>query len=132
MDIGVVITIIFAVVGLGLIVFDVLKRKKCSEKVRAECIAVDTRRSGSSGGGRQTAYCPTWEIEYDGRRIELKPGGYSSKHVAVGHHRTLRINPDNPEEFLDPSSGLLLIGIGFVVIGIVGTVAQLTGGLTPQ
>ncbi|MCR4657095.1 MAG: hypothetical protein K5770_12835 [Lachnospiraceae bacterium] len=125
---GIVITIIFAVVGIGIIVFDVLKRKRCSVTVRAECIAVDSRRSGNSGGGRQTTYNPTWEIEYDGRRIELKANSYSSRHVAVGHHRNLRINPENPEEFLDPSGGLLLIGIGFVVIGILGTVVQLTGG----
>ncbi len=127
--IGIVITIIFAAVGIVLIVFDVMKRKRCSEKVRAECIAVDSRRSGNSSGGRQTTYNPTWEIEYDGRRIQLKSNSYSSRYTAVGHHRNLRINPDNPEEFLDPSSGLLIIGIGFVVIGILGTIVQLTGGI---
>ena len=128
---GIVITALFAVVGIVMIVFDVLKRRKCSERVSAECVSVDSHSSRGSNGKRSRTYSPTWEIEYNGRRITLSSNNYSSKYVAVGHHRTLRINPDNPEEYLDPSSGMLLIGIGFVAIGIIGTVVQLTGGSVP-
>ncbi|MCR5790074.1 MAG: DUF3592 domain-containing protein [Lachnospiraceae bacterium] len=122
-----VITILFAVIGIVLIVFDLLKRKRCSEKVRAECIAVNTSRSHDSNGRGKRTYNPTWEIEYNGRTITLGSNSYTSKYVAPGHHRTLRINPDNPEEFMDPSGGTLIIGIGFFVLGIIATVLVFTG-----
>ena len=104
------------------------KRKRCSETVRAECVSVDMSHTRDGNGRSKRTYNPTWEIEYDGRRIRLSSNNYTQKHVAIGHHRNLRINPDHPEEFMDPSGGTLIIGIGFVVIGVIATVIQFTAG----
>lgn len=76
-------------------------------KRSADCtLAVDARvvEMEKSTGSDKNTYRPVYGFEYGGQSYEVHGHAYTnSEKYAVGQSVMLKINPDQPEEFVDPA-----------------------------
>ena len=82
---------------LWLIIRRIVKRCRCTVKVRAIC--VDHKRRYN-----KPTYTPIYEIYWQGNKIQVNNsvyiGRFGKLRPAVGKEVWLRINPNNPLEFI--------------------------------
>lgn len=109
----------FLFLGIGTIYFPLKKRsylnRVCNYEIMGTVVRHDTTRSDNGN----TLYCPIYGFWYDGKDREISNYVYSNVGVReIGTKVNLKINPDNPEEFiLDGSKGYLIsIVVGFIVV----------------
>ena len=114
--------IAFVIAGLFLVIMSVKKAKRqkrlCSKEVIATVIKHGTVYDNETG--RRLHY-PIFAFEFNGNKYEVE--SQLAKNVGVkpiGTVVSLKVNPDNPEEFLDKGaySVPLILGIVFLVVSI--------------
>jgi len=114
--------IAFIVAGLFLVIMSVKKSKKqkklCCKEVEATIIKYGTTYSHDDG---TRLYYPIYIYEYNGKKYEV--ASELAKNVGkkqIGTLVKLKINPDNPEEFLDRGALIvpLFLGIMFLITSV--------------
>lgn len=114
------------IAGILMIIMPLLKRhfmlKKCTKKVIAKCIDIDSNIVHGNNGTRRV-YAPKWEYYINGKFYEHQENTYTNVRVPrVGDEHEIFVNPydanqiyrDNPYTLII----LLLLGIMFTAAGI--------------
>ena len=113
---------IFVLVGISMIVFPTLRKKKLEKICIIPIFAtiVDHDISYSDNGNK--LYAPIYEYEYGKTTYKVCTNVYSNIGVKdVGTVEELKINPNNPEEFLtnsNPSKILIIMGVLFLLFSV--------------
>lgn len=119
---------IFPVVGVLMIVnsfsqYRHLKRV-CTRDIQAKCIDIDSRlsRNNAEQGRRRKVYMPVYSIFYNEREYIIRNYNYTNLvKFEIGMYYNIKINPSNPNEFMDENSSkantlVFVLGIIFIVI----------------
>lgn len=77
--------------------------KRCSHRVDAVCTKAEETFKTINNRLRR-GYSLIYEIEFDGRNIELHEEIYPNGVRTVGETREIFVNPDDPSEFIDPTA----------------------------
>lgn len=109
----------FYMVGLVMVVRAILRTRKSTEtynvSVKAMVIDHDFKRSKSG-----KLYCPIYKFEFNGKEYQVSNHQYTNiGFKSVGEIVELKINSNNPEQFLDnviTSKVLVVIGIIWVIL----------------
>lgn len=94
--------------------------KRCSHRVDAVCTKAEETFKTINNRLRR-GYSLIYEIESDGRTIELHEEIYPNGVRTVGETREFFVNPDDPSEFVDPTAPEPLgddIGTGIVFLAV--------------
>jgi len=113
--------LIFVLAGLVMISFPIIKRQKlkkvCSETVYATIVEHDYTYNGG-----KKLYCPIYSFEFNNQKYEVSNNQYSNFGIKpIGTILRLKINPNNPNEFLDERNWYLLIiilGMCFLLMSV--------------
>lgn len=117
------IPIVFFIIGLSLMSRSIHQyyavKTKYTDKVRVECIRVNSHLSHSSG---QRMYTPVWRGWYHGKYQIFICNEFSSRKYVVGQSEEILVNPENVSEYMDSEKRMscyVIFGIGivFFVIG---------------
>lgn len=98
-------------------------QKKCTVKVRGKCVSLSGPRD--LGIKSSTAYFPTYEIEYQGKKITVtRTVGKTDGRVKLNETYDLYIDPNNPQNFVNKQDneqylGTLRLTAGFGVGAII-------------
>lgn len=122
-DWGAVIAVLFifafVLAGLVLTFIPIIQIKKSKEKWNVEVPAVIVGYDENHGDSSML-YCPIYEFDFNGKKYNVMNNHYSNVGLKeIGTIISLKINPENPEEFLDrriSSFVPMFIGIVFLVI----------------
>ena len=99
-----------------------LKKKRCTEAVRAVCIDHDSHMSRGRGY-RTMVYACIWQYTIGGRAYTACDSVYSCpKQFEVGEGTELMVNPADPSDFLRESDPTNIV---FTVIGVIIAIAGL-------
>lgn len=120
---------IFPLVGAGMIVSATCNsrhlKRVCTREVQAKCIDVESTWSPDRNGrGGRYVYMPVYSIFYNGEEKILRNYIYTNMNrFEQGEYYYIKINPDNPEEFIDSNNkkakGMsLILGVVFLVISV--------------
>ena len=92
--------------GVGLILFlahFVRKARRCSVSVDAQVTALERHEREDEEGRTVVTYRPEYTFWYEGAEYKVLSAAYTDgKQYPVGTVVTLRIDPNQPEIFLDP------------------------------
>lgn len=121
---------IFPIVGVLMIVnsfsqYRHLKRV-CTRDIQAKCIDIDSRlsRNNAEQGRRRKVYMPVYSIFYNEREYIIRNYNYTNLvKFEIGMYYNIKINPLNPNEFIDENSSkantlVFVLGIIFIVITV--------------
>ena len=105
------------------IVSGMIKKKRCTEKIRAVCIG--NRKKRSSGKHHNMVYAPIWQYIFGGRTFVHYDEVYTSpQQFQEGEGTDLLVNPNDPNDIYRSSSPLgymlTLFGVLMVVCGVLG------------
>lgn len=129
------------IMASGGVVYVVLKRIRCKEKITAVCVAVheskDSHNNTAARGNYNIfTYSHDFEFDYEGKTVRLKDAyviqhktnvSYKQRILNPGEKRQFLINPLNPAEYMDlkisgrewmimvVSSAVLLVTVGLLV-----------------
>lgn len=92
--------LVFIFAGIAMLVLPAMekrRRKKVyTEKVEATIVRYETMSHKGT-----VLYCPVYRIKYWGREREISDNSYSNfGNMEIGTELELKINPNNPEEFI--------------------------------
>lgn len=112
---------VFVLGGLMAVFMPIIRIKnlkgKCTIEVEATIIKNDFIYNG-----RHKTYCPVYEFEFNGKKYEVKNNQYTNIYVKpVGTIVNIKVNPDNPEEFLGKEVG----SIGSIVMGVITLIVSI-------
>lgn len=119
---------IFPIVGVLMIVnsfsqYRHLKRV-CTRDIQAKCIDIDSRlsRNNAEQGRRRKVYMPVYSIFYNEREYIIRNYNYTNLvKFEIGMYYNIKINPSNPNEFMDENSSKankLVFVLGIIIIVI--------------
>ena len=116
------IPIVFFIIGVSLMSRPIYRyyvvKTKYTDKVRVECIRVNSHLSHSS---RQRMYTPVWRGWYHGKYQIFTCNEFSSRKYVVGQSEEILVNPENVSEYMDSEKRLscyVIFGIGIVFLCI--------------
>jgi len=115
----------YALVGIAIFVFiifrDIYLKRACTHSCSARIVALKTKMSRRKRGGYHKLYAPVYLItnpKNESDMIEISSGNYNNIHkYKVGDIVNIKVNPDDPNEFIDRSTGSGNI-ISFVIATI--------------
>ena len=96
----VIVSTVALVVGIS--AFRLIKR--CTESVSAEFIGYDIVKHTNIGKRSYKYYYPKVRYEYGGKLYEVTGGNTSARDKAEGYVQEIYIDPDSPEDFIDPEN----------------------------
>ena len=96
----VIVSTVALVVGIS--AFRLIKR--CTESVSAEFIGYDIVKRSSTGKSSYKNYYPKFRYEYGGKLYEVTGSNTSARDKAEGYVQEIYIDPDSPEDFIDPEN----------------------------
>lgn len=125
---------LFVIIGVGLIVFTLLRSKSKSERcsVKVTAVVKDMLKNYSHRDGHSSiTYCPVYEFYYSGEYLEGCTNEYRNFDLPqVGQEVEIYVNPDEPKEIFIPSKKSLgfsvVIGAIFAIMGIISIVLYLS------
>ena len=100
----------------GISAFRLIKR--CTESVSAEFIGYDIVKHTNTSKSSYKNYYPKFRYEYGGKLYEVTGGNTSARDKAEGYVQEIYIDPDSPEDFIDPENNNKLIPTICVAAGI--------------
>ena len=100
----------------GISAFRLIKR--CTESVSAEFIGYDIVKHTNTSKSSYKNYCPKFRYEYGGKLYEVTGGNTYARNKAEGYVQEIYIDPDSPEDFIDPENNNKLIPTICVAAGI--------------
>lgn len=92
--------------------------KRCTESVSAEFIGYDIVKHSSTSKSSYKNYYPKFRYEYGGKLYEVTGGNTYARDKAEGYVQEIYIDPDSPEDFIDPENNNKLIPTICVAAGI--------------
>lgn len=92
--------------------------KRCNESVSAEFIGYDIVKHTNTSKSSYKNYYPKFRYEYGGKLYEVTGGNTSARDKAEGYVQEIYIDPDSPEDFIDPENNNKLIPTICVAAGI--------------
>ena len=107
---------------IGVIIYNLIKRAKCSEIVSATCV-------GHKRRPQKGTVSPIYEFEWHGKMIQTHSSVYQGeglvKKIPVGKEVKLRVNPENPLDFytgfsLSDTWGFFLFAAMLILMPIYG------------
>ncbi|EGC03674.1 hypothetical protein [Ruminococcus albus] len=101
---------------VGISAFRLIKR--CTESVSAEFIGYDIVKRSSTGKSSYKNYYPKFRYEYGGKLYEVTGSNTYARDKAEGYVQEIYIDPDSPEDFIDPENNNKLIPTICVAAGI--------------
>lgn len=118
---------IFPIAGAVMVVSAYWKsrhlKRVCTQEIQAKCIDIESKWSSNrTGRGGKKVYMPVYSIFYNGEEKLLRNYTYTNlNHFEIGMYYYIKINPANPDEFLDDNNKkgnrlLLILGIAFIVV----------------
>lgn len=119
----IIVGLLFAVVGIIIIVSSKAKSKRCTETVMAE--VVDNITSVSYTDKRpSTTYKPVFSFTYDGKSYQFNSNTSANPPVfQVGEIVELKVNPDNPADFYAEKDKVTkILSMAFTAIGVLLTI----------
>lgn len=135
--VSVLVCSIFLVVGLIMLYFGIVKlikdKARCTVFVDSEIIDIK-RRLSTDEDGSSWVYAPVYRYYYQGQLYTGCSDIYSSSVARVGTQHKLRINPDNPNDFIEPkrmgtiSALFIIMGVAFAGAGIMAIAAVISAG----
>lgn len=100
-------------------------KRVCTREIQAKCIRVEASwTKGTKGHKGHYVYMPVYSIIYNGEERILQNNTYTNGNkFEEGAYYSIKINPDNPDEFMDANSQkanrlLLLLGIALIIITV--------------
>lgn len=113
--------ILFIIAGLMAAFMPIIRIKKLKNKCSIEVEATIIKNDVFRPDGRKL-YCPVYEFEFNGKKYEVMNEQYTNTYVnPVGTKVNLKINPDNPKEFLDKE----VVSIGFITMGVITLIVSI-------
>lgn len=122
---------IFPIVGVLMIInsFSQYRHLKqvCTRDIQAKCIDIDSRlsRNNNAVPGRiRKVYMPVYSIFYNEREYVIRNYNYTNLvKFEIGMYYNIKINPSNPNEFMDENSSkanklAFVLGIIIIVITV--------------
>lgn len=114
--------LVFVIAGIAMIfipvIFNNKLKKICTITVNAKIVDYKCTYSDN----RKKLYCPIYEFEFNGKKYEVSNNKYSNfDNKPIETIINLKINPDNPNEFIDNrnfDSLIIILGIIFLTISI--------------
>ena len=100
----------------GISAFRLIKR--CTESVSAEFIGYDIVKHTNTSKSSYKNYYPKFRYEYGGKLYEVTGGNTYARDKAEGYVQEIYIDPDSPEDFIDPENSNKLIPTICVAAGI--------------
>ncbi len=95
-----IIGVVLASIAVILVVFHKKKRKRCSEEVVATIVeALRYRKRGVDGP--EHFYYAVYEYQYNGVTYNNESKMGTSGRPKIGKLRTIYLNPNNPEEYIE-------------------------------
>ena len=130
--IGIAMLIGAAIEGSFMLLPVMLKKRRCTEETDAVCVGVrhETYHNRQDGQDHDR-YVIEWEYWYDSQMYRSN----ETRRVPVeeGTHRTIRLDPKRPEQFVsgdDPAFAMMAFSVG--MLGVIGAamvaVSLLNGG----
>ena len=112
----IVFGMIFGVVGLWLLIWMILRKKRCTEAVTAVVKDLASRR----GNHGRMVYAPIFEFYYGGMNYTASINYYTRPcRYSVGQEADIFIDPDDPGTIYVPKMrGLWVMGVIFTAIGL--------------
>ena len=92
--------------------------KRCTESVSAEFIGYDIVKHTNSSKSSYKNYYPKFRYEYGGKLYEVTGGNTYARDKTEGYVQEIYIDPDSPEDFIDPENNNKLIPTICVAAGI--------------
>ena len=112
----------FIIAGLCMIIIPIIRHKRLKEKCSITVSATITDYLTNYDSEHGTIYCPVYEFEFNKKKYQVNNNMYSNFNLQPkGTVIDLKINPDNPEEFLDNESVstlAIILGIIFLIVTI--------------
>jgi hypothetical protein len=93
--------------------------QKCSAEVSAEFVGYRKIKHSSGTGSRYVNYYPTFIYAYGDKVYEAEGDNTYSRDKTEGEVQSLFVDPDDPQQFIDPSDKTVKV---FPVLMIVGGV----------
>ena len=100
----------------GISAFRLIKR--CTESVSAEFIGYDIVKHTNTSKSSYKNYYPKFRYEYGGKLYEVTGSNTYARDKAEGYVQEIYIDPDSPEDFIDPENNNKLIPTICVSAGI--------------
>ncbi len=101
--IGTLLILAFVLTGLGMAIIPIINRKRLQNRCTYEISATVIRNDIDYNEGKKL-YCPIYGFYYKGKQYEVSSNQYTNINVKeIGNFETIKINPNNPEEFLSDS-----------------------------
>lgn len=115
---GIIIGILFALVGVFNLIRYTMRLKKCTEKVEATVVGFEVRSNG--GELNRNMYYPIYEYKVNGESKKVvSKFGKTGKMFEKNEKVELRYNPDNITEYCVPADKTAYaISYGFIAGGI--------------
>ncbi|WP_294470135.1 hypothetical protein [uncultured Ruminococcus sp.] len=92
--------------------------KRCTESVSAEFIGYDIVKHTNTSKSSYKNYYPKFRYEYGGKLYEVTGGNTYARDKTEGYVQEIYIDPDSPEDFIDPENNNKLIPTICVAAGI--------------
>lgn len=127
MWIGIILCLIFVIVGIILLVVRNNEKKRCTEPVTALIIENQTVVSTSRSHGhvhKSTSYAPVFQYTYNGQEYKIKSNTSSNPPVFTeGEQTEIFINPLDPADIYVPKDKtIIIISAVFIAIGTIGAI----------
>lgn len=114
--------LLFVIAGFFMIVFPIFKRKKLEKLCTLTVPAKIVRHEYQYSDNGNKLYCPIYEFEFNKNKYEVSNNIYSNIGLKpVGSIHNIKINPDDPYQFLCNASMYnfsIIMGILFLVVSI--------------
>lgn len=126
---SIIVYLIFAIgIFIGLYYcFDYIKLNiVCVESLSVKCIDIKIYYDDHNN----MTYSPIWQGKYNNKKIIFESDEYTSKTYKIGKTETIKINPNNLNEFIDSnkrfgSINLMIFTIVFIVLSFASLIKDL-------
>lgn len=127
---GMIVGVVFFIIGVVVSLIDVIfvifhkkKRKRCSVEIVATIVKIlRSRRIGESG--HKHYYYAVYEYQYNGVTYNSDSKMGTSGRPKIGKLRTIYLNPENPEEYIEKR---FLTYLHIVILTIMSSVFSFVG-----
>lgn len=112
----------FVFTGIALILIPIIRTRQLKRRCSIEVVATIVKHLSEYDDNGNELFCPIYEFQFNGKKYNVMNNEYTNIGVKpIGTLENLKINPDNPEEFLDKGvflMGCIFLGIFFLIISI--------------
>ena len=121
------LTVLCALILGAVGVFNIVLSRRCCVKVETRITEMECNVNHDDDGNTSTTYRPVYQFTYNGQEYVVHGHGYSGIDTYVpGDTVTLRINPNQPENFFDPRRDRKIVAI-ILIFPLIGLLSGIFG-----